>query len=288
MRSIIKLTRIEHGILAGLIVVATYTLCGGRNSIDALFLFLSTLLAEVFLFVTNDIHNIEEDRINRPDAPLVRGDVSLVIAWAISVVSVLLSIIINIIGILFFKLNPLSALILVIALIMGYSYNYYVKKIIFLNNVFVSVTSSLTFLYGLYSVKASFYVLPYALFIISTLATMGREIIKGALDIKGDLMAGVRTVANTYGMNTAVRMALVFTSLAIASSVLLIIYSLNLSFGFVFMVGVLMTDILFVYLNIAIIRKGSDYLERFRSGALMAMSITIIAYLITALLQIIA
>lgn len=286
LKSIVKLARIEHGILAGLIVVATYIICGGRDPMGALALFLSTLLAEVFLFVTNDIHNIEEDRINRPDAPLVRGDVSLGTAWIISMVSLTLSVLINIIGILFLGLNPWSILILIVALSVGYSYNYYVKRVLLMNNVFVSITSSLTFLYGLYSVNTTpLYMLPYALFITSTLATMGRELVKGALDIKGDAAVGIKTVANTYGVGKAIRMAVAFTSLAIAFSPLLMIYSFALHFSYILMAGVLLTDLLFIYFNMMIIKGGSDYLERFRKGALMAMSITIITYLVTALLQ---
>ncbi|WP_069807853.1 geranylgeranylglycerol-phosphate geranylgeranyltransferase [Vulcanisaeta thermophila] len=287
IKPILKLARIEHGVLAGLIVVATYFICGGTNPLGSLALFLSTLLAEVFLFVTNDIHNVGEDRVNRPDAPLVRGDVGMGVAWALALVSVALSIVVNLLGVLLLGLSPWSLLVLIAALLMGYLYNYRLKRVLLVNNILVSITSSLTLLYGLYSVvETPLYALPYALFITSALATMGRELIKGVLDIRGDELVGVRTVANTYGTRRAVSMAVAFTVAAILTSTLLILYSLNLRFGYVFITGVLITDVILAYLSVMVMRR-EDYLGRFRGGALLAMSITIITYLVMALLQVV-
>ncbi|WP_243678894.1 UbiA family prenyltransferase [Vulcanisaeta distributa] len=181
LRAFIRLSRIEHGILTSLIVIASYVIAGGRSAIAMVLLFLSSLLTEIFLFATNDIYNIEEDRINRPDAPpLVRGEASISEAWVLSLLSVVIAILLNVLGIAMGYLVAWSIVILIMAIALGFSYNYRLKRVIIVNNVFVAITSSLTFLYGLYAVSSTIPTLnlPYLLFIVSFLATMGRELVK--------------------------------------------------------------------------------------------------------------
>ncbi|MCG2880998.1 MAG: geranylgeranylglycerol-phosphate geranylgeranyltransferase [Vulcanisaeta sp.] len=288
LRALARLSRIEHGVLTSLIVIASYVVSGGRDGIAMAILFTSSLLTEVFLFVTNDIYNIEEDRINRPDAPLVRGEVSIGTAWALSLVSLTTSVLLNIVGVILRYLALWSVIILIIAIALGFSYNYRLKKVMVVNNLLVSITSSLTFLYGLYAVKSTppTINLPYMLFTVSLLATMGRELIKGILDIPGDIRAGVQTIANRYGVSTAIGLAVVFTLIAVALSPLIIILSLGEAFGFVLAVGVVITDALLTYISINVLRRH-DYAGKFRSLSLLAMSITIITYLLLALLLLI-
>jgi geranylgeranylglycerol-phosphate geranylgeranyltransferase len=283
----LRLVRIEHGVLTSLIVLASYIIVGGRNSLAMTLLFLSSLLTEAFLFATNDIYNVEEDRVNRPDAPLVRGDASLRSAWVLSLVSVVLAVIFNVIGVVLGILMPLSLVILILAIMLGFAYNYGLKRTLLVNNTLVSITSSLTFLYGLYAVKVTLPTLdlPYLLFITSFLATMGREFIKGVLDVPGDIKVGVRTVANTHGVKVAVVMAVVFVLLAVAVSPLIILQALSEAFGIVLSVGVVITDALLMYISIMVLVR-SNYAGRFRVIALGAMAVTIIAYLLSALVAV--
>lgn len=285
LRAFVRLSRIEHGVLTSLIVIASYVVAGGRNIIAMILLFLSSLLTEIFLFATNDIYNIEEDRINRSDAPLVSGEVSIREAWVLSLSSVAMAILLNALSIIMKYLMIWSMVILLMAIILGFSYNYRLKKVIIVNNVLVAITSSLTFLYGLYAVSSMppTLNLPYLLFIVSFLATMGRELIKGAIDVEGDVRAGVRTVANVYGIKSTVILAIVFTLIAVFISPLIVIQALPEFYGFVLSIGVLMTDVILVYICVMLLRS-TGYMGRFRAWSLGAMAITIIAYLIFALL----
>lgn len=287
LRAFVRLSRIEHGILTSLIVIASYVIAGGRSAIAMVLLFLSSLLTEIFLFATNDIYNIEEDRINRPDAPLVRGEVSINEAWALSLLSVVIAVLLNVLGIVMGGyLMIWSIVILIMAIVLGFSYNYRLKRVIIVNNAFVAVTSSLTFLYGLYAVSLTIPTLnlPYLLFIVSFLATMGRELVKGAIDVAGDVRAGVKTVANTYGIKTAITLAVIFTLVAVFISPLIIIHAFRNPYGLVLSAGVLITDVILMYISIVLLRN-SNYMGRFRVLSLGgAMAITIIAYLLFALL----
>ena len=288
LRAFIRLSRIEHGVLTSLIVIASYVTAGGRNAIAMVLLFLSSLLTEIFLFATNDIYNIEEDRINRPDAPLVRGEASISEAWALSLVSVIIAVALNILGVVLHYLMICSILILITAIVLGFSYNYGLKRVVIVNNVFVAVTSSLTFLYGLYATSSTppTLNLPYLLFTVSFLATMGRELVKGAIDVAGDVRAGVRTVANVYGVKTALIIAVAFTLTAVLISPLIIILAIREVYGLALSMGVAMTDGLLTYICVRLLRDA-NYMGRFRSLSLVAMAITIIAYLLFALLKLI-
>mgnify|MGYP001770751995 CR=1 FL=1 len=288
LRAFIKLSRIEHGALTSLIVIASYVIAGGRNAVAMVLLFFSSLLTEIFLFATNDIYNIEEDRVNRPDAPLVRGEVSIREAWALSLISVITAVVLNLFGAVLGYLMVWSILILIVAILLGFSYNYGLKKVVILNNVFVATTSSLTFLYGLYAVSSTppTLNLPYLLFTVSFLATMGRELVKGAIDVEGDVKAGVRTVANVYGIKTALITAVVFTLTAVLISPLIIIRALQEIYGLILSIGVLMTDGVLIYICMRLLRD-TNYMGKFRALSLVAMAITVVAYLLFALLKLI-
>ncbi|WP_243666130.1 UbiA family prenyltransferase [Vulcanisaeta sp. JCM 16159] len=174
LRALIRLSRIEHGILTSLITIASYVVAGGRSSVAMVLLFLSSLLTEVFLFATNDIYNIEEDKINRPDAPLVRGEVTIKEAWVLSLLSVTIAVLLNALGIALGHLMVWSIVILIMAIVLGFSYNYGLKRVIVVNNLLVALTSSLTFIYGLYAATSTppTLNLPYLLLMVSFLATM--------------------------------------------------------------------------------------------------------------------
>ena len=285
LRAFVRLSRIEHGVLTSLIVIASYIVAGGRSTIAMMLLFFSSLLTEIFLFATNDIFNIEEDRVNRPGAPLVSGEASVREAWVLSLSSAVMAILLNALGIIMRYLMTWSIVILLIAIVLGFSYNYGLKRVIIVNNVLVAITSSLTFLYGLYAVSSMppTLNLPYLLFLVSLLATMGRELVKGAIDVEGDVKAGVRTMANVYGIKPAVILAVVFTLIAVFISPLIVIQALHEFYGLVLSIGVLMTDITLVYICVMLLRSTS-YMGRFRAWSLGAMAITIISYLVFALL----
>lgn len=91
-------------------------------------------------------------------------------------------------------------------------------------------------------------------------------------------------MANVYGIRTAVIMAVAFTLLAVAVSPLIIISSRGFP-GIILSIGVVITDAMLLYISIVVLTRP-NYMSRFRTLALGAMSITIIAYLLFALLLI--
>ncbi|ABW01790.1 geranylgeranylglycerol-phosphate geranylgeranyltransferase [Caldivirga maquilingensis] len=282
---VVKLGRMEHGLLAAITVVASYYVSGGRNGYVSLILFASTFFAEVFLFVTNDIHNINEDRINRPNAPLVMGVVTFREALWLGLVSLVLSFI-QVIPVVMDWANSLSLIVLATALVLGYLYNSRLKRVMIINNVVVALVTSLTYLYGLASVKVikpqpSLFIT--LLFLTTVVATLGREIVKGSLDYEGDLKVGVRTIATTYGRDTANKAGSIVMMIAVALSIPLIIVSSAVlgRFSSLFIIFIILTDSLILTLSIRVI-KGN--LRLFRELSLLAMGLTLIGLMLCSLL----
>ncbi|MGC8569952.1 MAG: UbiA family prenyltransferase [Caldivirga sp.] len=282
---IIRLGRMEHGLLTAITVVSSYYVSGGRNGYVALTLLLSSFFAEVFLFVTNDIHNINEDRLNRPSAPLITGVISLKEASWVALISLALSLI-QVIPVLMGLTNPFSLAVLLSALILGYMYNSRLKRVAVINNILVALVTSLTYLYGLASViMVKYQALEFMLllFLTSFIATLGREIVKGSLDHDGDLKAGISTIATKYGPEVANRVGSVIMLIAVASSVPLIAVSMVVlgKFSLIFTSFVVLTDALMVNLSIRVLNGN---LRGFRELSLLAMGLTLTGLMLSSLL----
>lgn len=280
-----KLARIEHGLIVGFVPVATYLITYKTfNFLIVLILYLTTLLAEIFLFVTNDIFNIPEDRINRPNAPLVQGIISIKNAWIYSITSIIIAFILLTYSILQ-NLIQISALVVYIfAILLGFLYNIHLKKILIVNNFILSLVTSLSFIYGMFTHGFNLDIIVLLYFIMSFLATFGREICKGIIDIKGDLIANIKTIANTFGVEKAVKLVKYFTISAILVALIIIVYEL-LFFtieNVILILGISIVITLTVNTLRKLVKFGIDYVERFRKNILGIMSIAIITLFVYA------
>ncbi|MBP1450125.1 MAG: UbiA family prenyltransferase [Thermoproteus sp.] len=187
-----RLIRGEHGALAAMAAAASYVLAGGNEAGKAALIALSTFLAEAGMFAHNDLANLAEDRINRPDAPLVTGAVSPAAAKALAASAYLLGLASAA------PLGPVPAAIYVTAVALGFFYNVRGKRVPLVGNFLVALLTSLVYPYGMAAAPA--WHLPLLLlFAASLLANLGRELVKAALDYEGDRAAGVRTAAVVWG-----------------------------------------------------------------------------------------
>ena len=174
-----KLARIDHGVIAA---IATAVGCavgaGGWLAVPPIIIvaMAAAVLVEMGLFALNDVFNLEEDRINAPDRPLVRGDVSVGEAVRLGAISLASGLAVSAI------LGPAPLLVVAIAVASGMAYNVWLKRTGLPGNVVVALDTSLPFLFGA-TVVRGFDVPPLtAVFVlIAFTATLGREVLKLSL-----------------------------------------------------------------------------------------------------------
>lgn len=158
--------------------------------------------------VVNDVFDLEIDRVNRPDRPIPSGRLPLPAAKAASALllgSALLGALVNtvVLGIALFNAGLLAL------------YSYRLKGVPLAGNAAVAYLVASTFLFGGAAVGGPVEAVP--LFLLASLATLGREVAKDVEDRPGDL-GRAETLATEFGVARASGVAAAALILAAAVS----------------------------------------------------------------------
>jgi len=268
---LIKLIRPLNSLMIGFAVIVGAFITNRSSSFLLLsFGFLTGFLISSFSMVINDYFDLEVDKINMPNRPLVRGEVSPKEAVSLSIV-LLIS------GLLFSALTGLFTFtIALIFSIISFLYNWKLKELGLLGNVMVSLSISIPFIYGCALVqRINMLILLMAL--TAFLAGIGREIIKGIVDIEGDEIRDVRSIARTKGSKKAALLGGVFFIAAVISSFLPMIF-LDVSIYYMTLISIV--DVMFIVLALRIIKDFSkENALKVKKRALYVMLLGLISYL---------
>jgi geranylgeranylglycerol-phosphate geranylgeranyltransferase len=160
----------------------------------------STALVTAGGNVLNDLLDLEGDRVNHPDRPLVTGAISpgtarvLAIGLFVAGIEVAIPVALK---------EPLLGLILAVAVGSLIGYEFRLKARGFAGNLTVALLTGLVFLYGGAAVGNAVVMAPFAA--MAFLATLSREVIKDIEDMAGDV--GRRTLPMSRGIPTASNVA---------------------------------------------------------------------------------
>lgn len=217
LAAFLSIIRPQNCIIGGLTVIAGIAIAytsqwgsGGPGLSSLFYLFAYGYITYFFVAaggnVVNDIFDIEVDKINRPHRALPSGRMTIQQAW----VYVFL---LSLLGIIFAWLpgRPISALIVIIFLIIGYIYAAKVKTLGLAGNFMVAFSFAFGVLYGsmiyaeilLIPITQSIPIPSWLFFFTAFLILQARETIKGAEDVEGDKLRNVRTIARIYGYRLA-------------------------------------------------------------------------------------
>jgi geranylgeranylglycerol-phosphate geranylgeranyltransferase len=272
--SLWRLIRGEHGVLAALASTASYLVAGGRDPVASMLLAVSTFLAEAGLFAHNDLANLEEDKINRPDAPLVTGAVGIDTARVVAYGSLASGAAVAAL------LGPAPLAIYATAAVLGTLYNARLKRVPVLGNFVVAFLTSMTYIYGTAAAGSASTVLAL-LYLSSLVANLGREFVKTAMDYEGDMKAGARTVAVLIGPRKAAALGAAVTLASTAFGGALAYFSALQGFHLLAS-GAVVTSLMLIYLS-ALVLKGRW--KTYRDGTLLAFGITLLALVAEAIWQ---
>ena len=172
-----------------------------------------------FANIQNDIWDLETDRLNRPERPLVSGKVPMGVAQKAWVVLLVLGIACGIAESLVTETGFTSAIFFVLLTVLLVAYNKWLKHIPLLKNMtvaFLCATPLILCLFYPTGLKASIEStlgisnkigLLYPAMLFAFLLTTAREIYKDLEDETGDLKAGIMTFPLIAGAPTARRLA---------------------------------------------------------------------------------
>ncbi len=214
----------------------------------SVFGYLTGFFVCAYSMVVNDYYDVDVDRVNRPDRPLPSERISLAGAYRLSVLMLL-------IGLAFATLtkNPVAVLIALLYSFLSWLYNVRAKKAGLAGNLIVASSLAIPFIYG--GVISGGNVLSSLLLMMAFTAFFagaGREVVKAMADTSGDAKRGVRSVAIEFGMRSASLIGASLFLLAVITSWLPLVLGVA---NQIYEVGVVVPDLIFVYLALAIVRR---------------------------------
>jgi geranylgeranylglycerol-phosphate geranylgeranyltransferase len=234
----LKSTRPQNNLIAALSVLVGALVAG---EIDYWWGVIFACLSAFFISAggnsINDVFDVEIDRINKPLRPLPRGEISTKSALWFS-------------GFLFFVgfclsvfIRPLSVVIATIAIALLIFYGHTLKRKLFWGNFTVSFVSALAFVYGGITTKDFRLSLIPAIF--AFFFHLGREIIKDAQDLKGDLSLNVSSLPIRFGIRFSLALTtVIFSFLILLTSFPYIFQILSLPYLIMVIMGV---DLVLLY-----------------------------------------
>ena len=279
-----KIIRPTNSIMVGAAVIIGVILTSLQAVLTwkTLFGFLTGFFVASFSMVVNDIYDVEVDRVNRLNRPLVRGEIKISVAWAYSITLLFL-------GIVFSLLTSLTGFI--IAVVFGFIswfYNFYLKKQGIIGNLTVALSTVIPYIYGsvvsaavVPTIQGTFFPgsssLLFWAVIVSFLAVTGREVIKTISDAEGDRTRRVKSITHSIGEENSARAGATLFILAVFST--FGPYLLKQA-GIFYLVMVMIPDTLFVYLSFSILRDySSANVHHVKKFALIGMLLGFIAFI---------
>ncbi len=220
LMGLLQIIRPLNCFIMGLAVIVGASLVSTVNfTLNLLFGFVTSFTLTAASMVINDYCDRNIDMINEPNRPIPRGDVrpkqALIFALLLSVIGFFAA----------FITNMPSLVLAIAALVISLFYIKLGKRTGLPGNFLVSATVVIPFVYGGLVVEQLD--TSMLLFVaIAFLSNTGREIIKGIVDVKGDRLHNIKTVAVIYGERTATVFAAAFSLLAVSLSPLPLLWRL--------------------------------------------------------------
>ncbi len=209
--------------------VTAFTLCGAAMAV-------------------NDYYDFDIDKVNEPSRPIPSGAVSkraaLALTGALTVIGLASAFLISLYCLLF----AFAAWVIMMA------YSTVGKRRGFAGNLLVSACVAAPFLFGSLVVVNTIRINILLFASMAFLSNTGREIAKGIVDVQGDSLSKIKTLAVTLGERKAAYAASVFFIFAVCLSPLPLVFSL-VSIWFV--PFVLVTDVGLVWCSARLIRNPS-------------------------------
>ena len=282
--AVLKLVRIEHSLMLIVAVIAAELIAKGlpQPSVLALSL-IAAISGNMGAFAINDYFDIKVDRRNRKmSRPLVNGSLKPRDAIYVTAVTMAVGVAASA------MINLYAFAIVLIFAILSLLYSYRLKELLFWGNAYVALGMAIPFVFGAYVVGSTPSGSIVLISVMVFFSGVAREIHGTIRDLKGDIKSrNAGTIPRKIGVAAASYAALILYAIAIGISVYLLAYVAPFRHNAVFIVPVAVSDLMLLYagLGYALVHSASFY-ERTRNVSLIAMSIALVAILLSPLIYI--
>lgn len=203
LRAAAELIRLSDVVLIALLVVVGGAVVIRAVTLEAIFAAVSTASIAAGGYAINDWHDVEIDRINKPQRPIPSGRIhrteALAIALIFQMAGISVGLLLNVVGFAFIG----------VAILLVNLYSFRLRSLPLVGNVTTAGLLTMGFLIGgvASGARLDLWTLPAVVF----LGNLAREMIKDIEDIPGDRQHQVRTLAVLFGPHCmAVTAALLF------------------------------------------------------------------------------
>lgn len=273
----LRLFRIEHAFMLSAAVLVAELIASKGAALIALPILVASLAAPFFIemasFALNDWFDVKTDKENRrEDRPLAFGEIAPGTALAASVVF-------YIAGLGFAAILPASALcIAIIFAILSAAYNFRLKELPLVGNAYIAASMAIPFLFGNLVVADALQPSLLAIATVAFVAGLGREIVKSAEDVEGDVKhRKARTLPALIGKKNSAYAAAALYVVLVPLSFLPFAYGLKTNLPSVCLVAI--TSLAFAFMAYSVAKnQKKENLEAARKTSLLALGIGLAGY----------
>jgi len=228
------------------------------------------------IMITNDIADVEIDRVNNVKRPLVTGSINKREAYLMAIIIALLGILTSILtGIITFAI-AFSFLIL------GLLYNYKLKGIPLVGNLAVSASVAIPFVYG-GVISGGYLDLKVFLLSISAFAiNTYREIIKDVIDVEGDKTQNLKTLPILIG-NKALYIAYLFLVIGLTAGATPLLIEVGVE-RYVYGILILLAEAILIYSAYLSRKCEKKHILKAKNIALVGMLTGMLAFLFSSII----
>ena len=243
IKSILKLTRIEHSIMLVIAVLSGEFLSLGK--LPNITILLLSLITPIFIsmasFAINDYFDVDVDKLNKKNRPLVTGELSKSSAVYITIICLIIGVMAS------FFINEYAFFIAIIFGVLAMLYSYKLKELFLLGNLYIGFSMAIPFIYGNFVVSN---ILGFNIVIVSSMifiSGVAREIHGTIRDYEGDRKRKVLSLPHLIGIIPSAIVAAILYFVAIATSIF-IFFNVKPFYNIIYLLLILITDLILQYI----------------------------------------
>lgn len=279
---IFRLTRFEHALMLAFAVFIGMVIAESKmpqvNEI-LLFALLVPIFSEMGSFALNDILDVETDKKNNmTKRPLISGDLKINEAWAICIISFILSVLFVI------PLGIIPTMVLILFNVFAILYNYKLKDLPLIGNIYIGTTMAIPFIFGNVVLNDQINTTNILIAALGFSAGVAREIIKSAQDMHGDKeVRNSKTLPILIGERNSI---LIASLIYIVTCIIAVLpFHFGLEFNYISGLLVGMCVAIIIYIVYRLLTKGRESYKKARNLSLVAFALGMIGILFAIILK---